>query len=326
MSVTLYTCIGDFERINKALKTQFLKIANEIGNIAPSKNGQEFCIKLQDNTNIEFHIITKQDHIKQQMSGMYNYFAQIRCKNQELHQKVLRQIEVFNCIVGSTFDIDDDNNRTNHIINTMFAVAKEINALVLMPNMSLFNHEGKLVLSVDGKSDLDSYTPIANSDFLDRGAKEMPADLARKKRSIKILKEKNIPYISHLRSAVMETEAKLRSPKEIAERLISVFSVSVYCEGRSGGETWEEAQKYLETGNNILGGRLDNLLSPEEKTFLSVKEPDQQEVAKFGWRYECCHILMWALGLIDELGYPNDLCDVSNMAKILFNSKNLENL
>ena len=327
MNVTLYTCIGDFGRIHETVKRQFSKITKAAGNTTPNENGEEFNITLQDDTNIKFYIVTKQGHIKQQMPGMCNYFAQVQCENQELHENVLRQIEVFNCIIGSNFDTDDDDdNRTDYIINTMFAVAEDINALVLMPNMSLFNSKGKLVLSVDGKSDLESYTPIANSDFLDKGAEEMPADLARKERSIKILMDKNIPYISHLRSAVTETEAKLRSQKEIAERLLSMFSVSVYCEGRGGGETWEQAQEYLKTGNDLLEGRLDSLLTPEEKTFLNIKEPNQRELAKFGWRYECCHVLMWALGLIEDLGTPGDLCDVSNMAKTLFNSKNLENL
>jgi hypothetical protein len=138
------------------------------------------------------------------------------------------------------------------------------------------------------------------------------------------LKEKNIPYITHLHSAVSEDEARVRFAQEISERLFSVFALCVYSEGRSQGESWEEAQKYIHNIDKILGGNLDNVLSPEEKEFLSVKEPNQQSIAKFGWRYECCYVLMWALGLIEELAYPSDLCDVSSMAKLLFDTKNMK--
>ncbi|MCL1993746.1 MAG: DUF4272 domain-containing protein [Spirochaetes bacterium] len=324
MNVSLYTYIGDFTRVGQALKKHFSAVAKDVGASSASDIGEDFWIQLQDDTKIEFHIVTDQKYVAQQMAGMANYFAKIPCENKELHGKVLRQIEVFNCIVGIPFDETDDDNRTNDIINIILDVAKDINALVLMPNMSLYNYDGELVLSLEGESDLESYTPIGNADVLDKGKTESPADTARRERSLEILKSKNIPHLPQLLSAVMEADTKVRSPAEIAERLFPIFTVSVYCEGRSGGDSWEEAQKYLQAGNDILGGRLDGLLSPAEKEFLIVKEPAQQDVANFSWRYECCYVLMWALGIFEELSFPDNICDVSAMAKILWNAGSLE--
>jgi len=323
--ITLYTVIGDFDRVKKALTDQFADMTKEIRDKEPVQRGiEDLIIRFHDDTEIELHINTDRELIDKHITGMYNFFAQVECENAKLHQSVLHQIRVFNCLVGSSFVPDGNEKRTNYIINTMFAAAKDITGLVLMQDMRLFSSDGKLVFSTAGKSDFDEYIPVGNADFLDRGAEETPLDMARRERSIAVMKEKGIPYIAHLRAAVMESEARLRSPEEIAQRLLVMFAVCVYCEARNGGESWAEAQKYLDRTNEILGGRLEQFLTPAEKAFLDVREPEQQELARFSWRYECCHVLMWALGILDELGYPEQICNVSVMAKILWKQERLE--
>jgi hypothetical protein len=189
----------------------------------------------------------------------------------------------------------------------------------------LFSQDNKLVFSLEGRSDFEEYQPVANADILNSDkAEETPADTARRERSVSVLEEKGIPYFLHLRAAVFESEAVFRSPIEITERLYAIFAVCTYSEARSCKETWDEAQKYIEKVDDILGGKLQNILSYEEKAYLDSKEPDQHELAKFGWRYECCYVLMWALGVEGELGYPDQICDVSKLAKKLWGQNSLE--
>ena len=321
--ITLYTLIGDVGRVKKTLADKFSEMAEKVADSVNENGVESFVIRLKDDSDISLNINSNQSFIEQHIPGMYNFFAQINCENKNLHQGVLKQIQVFNCVVGAAFELSDDENRTHYIIDTMLAAAKDLNALLLMPDMRLFSSEGKLVFSAEGKSDFDEYAPIGNADFIDSRVKETEADAARKQRSIAVLEEKGIPYIPHLRAAVMESEAKPRTPEEIARRLLAMFGVCVYCEVRGGGQAWEETQKYLNKINEILGGELDSALTPEEKAFLAVKEPEQRDLAKFGWRYECCHVLMWALGIIDELGYPKQLCDVSAMGGIIWRLSSL---
>jgi Domain of unknown function (DUF4272) len=35
------------------------------------------------------------------------------------------------------------------------------------------------------------------------------------------------------------------------------------------------------------------------------------------WRYESLHVMLWALGFIDTLSYPDQICDVANDTKII---------
>jgi len=152
---------------------------------------------------------------------------------------------------------------------------------------------------------------------------EMPADTARRERSIAVLEEKGVPYLQQLYVVVPESEAVFRKPEEVARRLLAMFGVCVYSEARSGGEDWEDAQKYLNKIDEILCGKLNDFLTAEEKSYLAEKSPNQHSLAKFGWRYECCHVLMWSLGFFESLGYPDKICDVSRMAKTIRRLKSI---
>jgi hypothetical protein len=43
---------------------------------------------------------------------------------------------------------------------------------------------------------------------------------------------------------------------------------------------------------------------------MNNDSPSQQEVINFCWRYECIAILMWCLGMFEELQLPIEICDV----------------
>ncbi|MDR0567613.1 MAG: DUF4272 domain-containing protein [Spirochaetaceae bacterium] len=323
-NITIYTAIGDFSRVKKALIARFFEAAKEAGNTADNENGAEsFTIRFYDDAEITLSINTRGEYINRHISGMYTYFARAECKNTALHKSVLNQIRLCNCIIGCSFMQDDNENRAGFIYNAMFAAAKDINGIVLLRNMSLFSGDGKLLLSIEGASDFDEYNPIGNADFLDAGKEETVSDIARRRRSIAVLEKKGIPYIPHLPAAVLESDAKVRPPEEIAGRLFAMFAVCAYCEALNGGANRNQAQKYLHKVNAILNGGLDAHLTPKEKVFLSVDSPEQRDLVNFSWRYECCYALMWSLGFVKEPAYPEQVCNVSEIAETLWNQDGL---
>jgi len=324
--VTMYTVIGDFGRIKHALTMAFADVLESVEKAqAEGTVSEAFALKCVDGITIDVFVNYAQCFMKPHISGMHGFFAQVKCDNDELHQSVLAQIRVFNCVCGITFSADTDE-QLKFIIEGLFGVAKELNAIMLTADMRLLNSDGMLIFSADGKSDFTEYRPIGNADYINSTAEVSPADESRRQRSIAALEQKGVPYIKHLPLAALESEAAIRTPQEIAERLVAMFAVCVYSEARGAGESWDDCQKYLATGDDILGGRLDVLLTPNEKAYLAQHQPDQQLVVNFSWRYECCHVLTWALGLIDELGYPDSTCDVSSLAGLLLSQNNLDNL
>ena len=138
-NLTLYTVIGKPERIPEAIQKFFAAVAKE----AVVAEGQT-VLTLQDDTEITFNISHRRDRqefIASHTEGMANYFLQAETGNEELKTNVIRQIQCFNCVTGIVFEIDENEERTNYIINTLFDLAAEINGFLLYPNMSLLRKE-----------------------------------------------------------------------------------------------------------------------------------------------------------------------------------------
>lgn len=51
-------------------------------------------------------------------------------------------------------------------------MAGDVNGFLLYPSMSLFDSKGKLLFSVKGESEYETFRPVANSDLLEVGRPE----------------------------------------------------------------------------------------------------------------------------------------------------------
>ncbi|MGE0164354.1 MAG: DUF4272 domain-containing protein [Dongiaceae bacterium] len=50
-------------------------------------------------------------------------------------------------------------------------------------------------------------------------------------------------------------------------------------------------------------------MSPQERSFIDDTAPPRDACVQMSWRYECLWVLLWALGLINELGSPDRQMD-----------------
>lgn len=323
-NLTLYTAIGNPSRISVSVKEHFQEVTKSI-----SDSDNQLIITFRDNSQLKITINHHQDQanfIASHLEGMANYFSQVETSHQEVKNSVLRQIQCFNCVAGIVFEIDDNDERTNYLMNSLFDVAKEINGYLLYPNMQIFNGQGQLVFSAKGESELTTFAPTANADLLDQGrGEETAADQARRKRSINQLEEKGIPYLEQLRCEFTEQEARIKSREEMVKRAVALFAVAVYSEVLlSENPDREEAIGYINKLDEIYG--IGNDLTPAEKAYLADPQPEQSTCIQFVWRYECCGVLLWASGITEELPYPSDICDVPVIASIFWQHKGLDDL
>lgn len=131
-----------------------------------------------------------------------------------------------------------------------------------------------------------------------------PEQEQRKARSISILKEKGVPYIEHL--PVIESVITPRTPQEIARRAIAcLITVQVACD-MSRGEDVKKSQEFFQQMLETYG--VADELTPKEQMFFSGK-PSNQDAVNMAWKYEAYWPLIWALGLVDSLEYPDQICD-----------------
>jgi hypothetical protein len=63
---------------------------------------------------------------------------------------------------------------------------------------------------------------------------------------------------------------------------------------------------------------VDHKLSPWEKSVTNNPNPDQNSIVSANWRAESYHVMLWALGYVDALSYPSDICNIGEDVGILF--------
>lgn len=317
-NLTLYTVIGDFDRVAQAMENRFREVTKMFN---PDDN--RWMLVLQDDSVIRCSMMQTRDEperVNEHTDGMAGFFSRVETELTDIKEQVLRQIACFNCIVGIEFETDENRDRTNYIVNSIFDVANDINGFVLYPSMSLFDGKGKLLFSAKGESEYETFLPVANTDLLEVGRPEVSdIDQYRKERSIARLKEEGVPYIEHLPSEVLDSEAVIRNPEEISRRAIALFAVALYSEVLlSENPDREEALDFVRRIDESY--HIMDEFTPAERAYLDNPAPEEHDRIQFLWRYECCAVLLWALG-ITELPYPSEICDVPFIARFFFDNQ-----
>jgi hypothetical protein len=127
----------------------------------------------------------------------------------------------------------------------------------------------------------------------------------RKKRSEQILQDLGIPINTGLPPIFSE---KLRSSKAVAERSRVLYIVALCAEGTAASE-----------GIAFLAGHglWPTAVTPKEQAFLCNSNPSAQDMVQFAWRYESLWVLLWAMGRIETLHFPDQLCETAQITEII---------
>lgn len=122
----------------------------------------------------------------------------------------------------------------------------------------------------------------------------------RKNRSESILSAKNVPINAHLPYIEDSSEALVRKVDDVALRAMALLVVAVKAEGLEQHIVDILVENY----------QLASVFSPNEKKFIGNPNPSQHDKTQFVWRYEAAWVLLWALGYVEELKPPTEICDV----------------
>jgi hypothetical protein len=129
----------------------------------------------------------------------------------------------------------------------------------------------------------------------------------RAERSKAILRRYEAPTYPGPLYVADDEQVVLRGGPEVARRMLALWVVVL----RSEGMPRDEALALVER----LG--LREAVSPEERNFLRDPEPDEDTCAKLEWRLESIWVLLWALGRIEALDWPNGMCDVPRLVELI---------
>lgn len=131
----------------------------------------------------------------------------------------------------------------------------------------------------------------------------------RRNRSEAYCKRYNIPVYSNPNALFVEPESEvvIRTKDEVVDRALALCYMGVKSEGLE--------QEYLDKFDKAFN--ISPKLSPKEKSYATAVHPTEQQKIDANWRYEGLHIMLWALGYIDSLSYPNQVCNVADDVKII---------
>ena len=128
-------------------------------------------------------------------------------------------------------------------------------------------------------------------------------NLSRKERNEKFLETTGLKINYNLPHIETEEQTVLRTPLEIARRITVLAATNMVA---FDGMTGERAEAYLEE-NDLL-----EFATPKELDFL--RDPTASKKQNETWKAECIWVLMWAMNVVDELGFPDTMCDLNHIA------------
>ncbi len=129
----------------------------------------------------------------------------------------------------------------------------------------------------------------------------------RKQRSLTILRAEGVPYLESLPAIASKDNAEIRSERDVEFRALCLVIVA------AKGEGVEQAI----INQLVADYDLAEHFTPDELAFINDVNPTQQQRVIFSWRYESAWVMMWALGLLDELPRPDAIADVPQMVGIV---------
>ncbi|BAV08066.1 hypothetical protein FLA_4099 [Filimonas lacunae] len=136
-----------------------------------------------------------------------------------------------------------------------------------------------------------------------------PEQRERRNKSEDICKAHDVPVYVNPNSLFVETDEKvtIRSKDEVVDRALALLYIGLKSEGLE--------QKYLDQIEKEYG--IKQKLSEKEKDYAFAPNATEQQKTDANWRYESLHVMLWALGFIDQLVYPDQMCDVASDVKII---------
>lgn len=243
------------------------------------------------------------DYFASNIPGMMGFYQRIPFEDDDLQRRVLIQISVLNTMLAIETEKDYGQEDWNRFVE----LAGKIDGIGFIQDGTLLDRDGRVIVYPDGTSDAADFSPRACTRKIRGEDRSTPEGRQRKETSLAYLKEKQVPYLESLPELPPLSELKVRSREEIARRAVALLIVIQYaCDVAQEGD--------LPASKAFVADLLDKFgvadeLTGDERDLLAQEEPSRQAAINIAWQYEAYWALLWALGLLDSLDFPDHTCD-----------------
>lgn len=270
-------------------------------------------------------------YAREQLQGAAGYVYQNETPLLEIKRSLFYHLRQCKCLVQIGYSFDsagpgETKSKEKQIMAPIFTVTETLQGVVTLGNsMAMLNGRGQVILDKAGKSQLEDYMP-SELPLPEDWAKDAPPEsLERRNRSMELLREKGIYVTPWLPLLWEKAEEPGRRVEEVCARAAALLIVALYSECRVGEHmSYEDARKFVAPILADYGA--EEYFSPEEKNYLDNPDSTEKEQIQFAWQYENLWVMEWALGLTDDLFWPDRICDVPASARLMQNHPTMEAL
>lgn len=236
--------------------------------------------------------MSDREFMKEHLAGFTGYVFKVLAE-QEMDSDVfhlIRQIHRTNHVIG----IKAEPALHAKCVDFVKKLAARDNGIIFLQTVVL-DPEFRLLMGGKKKQDEQARLPT------------LASALERKQRSMKHLAEKDLHPLDLLPVIVTDEEVRLREAEDVARRALCLFAAAA----RADAARDFDAVEFLKEHD------LWDAASPEERAFIEKDKVNDEDKVTFSWRYESLWTLLWALGHVDEISFPDSQCDAKVAIQIV---------
>ena len=243
------------------------------------------------------------------LTGLYNYVASLPAARPDIRELFLQKIQTIN----SEFSIIQEKGEFKSLTKLIESLALGFDAFLFAQaktpiskakEQHFLDRNLQLLLDTKGNCTVDDLSVSISSQYYDTPVEELSiAQKSRKSGNEDFIKQHGIRINPHLPCSPDATHITLRTPEEIARRVSILAVINLFAfDSVSADEATDYLRRY----------HLWDFVTPGEKDLLDNPTEDKKRLAT--WKCEAVWALMWTLGKVPELGFPDQLCQLNEIA------------
>ena len=321
---TIYSHKLDFARVAQIVQSKWPKAIIELQEDGLNKvysavlkggifsSSKSLIIKYRERENPSYKLTSGDDGLSRNLAGMTNFIRSFPARNESLQDKFTYKVGSINSEMSLTCEPEitpEFQDMIRSITDALdgFIFAQPNRFFNRLKGPSFLDKDFRIIIDASGNSEVDDINVNVDAKYMDKEDDEATEDqIDRKKQSEETLREAGVKINEHLPYVSSFEETWSRTPEEIIERAYALLIVAAKGEGIE-----QEHLDRVISKKNITG------FSPREAAIVQTESLSEKDRAYATWRYESLNVMLWALGKIDKLNYPNDICNVGEIVNLI---------
>ncbi|MFK7771368.1 MAG: DUF4272 domain-containing protein [Saprospiraceae bacterium] len=331
---TIYSHYLNFEKVVQIVKEKLPKAKVEFNDggmnkslVATIKGGffgknKTLKINYRQRQNPSYKIDEVECGLTQNLAGMANFVQSLPAQNEAVKNQLVYKVLAANCempFMAEPEIIPEFKSVLENIVQELdaFIFAQPSKFFDTSNSQHFLDKNFDLILDANGNCGIQDLAVNLESKYYDEPVGNATEEqINRKTKSNDFLNSNGIKINKTLPCVETVAQTKLRSVDEIIDRAYALMVMAAKGEGIE--------QQHL---TKLIEDKKIDSLSPKESEIFQMENLNDQDRAYATWRYESLYVILWAMGKMEELKFPNEICDVQAIvgALIKTNKEELKN-